>query len=136
MEYPYPAASASIWRQERLSAMTHVHQQHGHNGHESTDLTHLMWSIASVGCEPGPSTSARTRTWAEVNVRPRPSLMGAGEKTKTSARQDHTVVVHVCCQRNIYNQRALATCICNGWRGCRCTCAQTCKTKHLKRGPK
>ena len=26
--------------------------------------------IVSVGCTPGPSTSARTRTWAEVNVRP------------------------------------------------------------------
>ena len=30
-----------------------------------------MWFLKSVGCEPGPSTRAPTRTWATVNVRPR-----------------------------------------------------------------
>ena len=31
-----------------------------------------MWSEALVGCELGPSTCARTRTWAKTNVIPRP----------------------------------------------------------------
>ena len=46
--------------------------------------THDMWSSSSVGCELGPSTSARTRTRAEVNVRPR-SLV---QKTKQASTQE------------------------------------------------
>ena len=30
---------------------------------------HSMWPLLSVGEKLGPSTSARTRTWADVNVR-------------------------------------------------------------------
>ena len=40
-----------------------------------------------VGCEPGPSTSTRTRTWAEVNVRPRSLLC---EQTGRTQRQEKT----------------------------------------------
>ena len=39
--------------------------------------------------EPGPLTSARTRTWAEVNVRPRPLVMGTGGKTKLRQTRLH-----------------------------------------------
>ena len=41
------------------------------NGRESTDYA-LVWSLVSVVGKPGPSMGARTRTWAEVKVRPRP----------------------------------------------------------------
>ena len=34
--------------------------------------------VVSIGCKPGPSTSARTRTWAEVNVRPQPLEIKTG----------------------------------------------------------
>ena len=38
---------------------------------ESTDYA-LVWSLVLVVGKPGPSIGARTRTWAEVKVRPRP----------------------------------------------------------------
>ena len=46
---------------------------HGQSGHESAGCTHRVGGpLVSVGCESGPSLGARTRTWAEGNVRPRP----------------------------------------------------------------
>ena len=70
-KYPSPAACASHWRQPSLFGDdTHAvvtrpkwAREHG---------VHTEWSPMSVGCEPGPSIGARTRTRAEVNVRPRP----------------------------------------------------------------
>ena len=47
--------------------MTHMY---GQSWHVST-APHRVWSSASMGCEPGPSTGAQTRTRACVNARPR-----------------------------------------------------------------
>ena len=44
--------------------------KHGQRRRDSTYFT-LVWSYVSVGRQPGPSTSARTLTWAKVKVRPR-----------------------------------------------------------------
>ena len=52
-------------------AVALVRWRRGQGGHESTD-SYREWSTVSVGGKPGPSTCARTRTRAEVNVRPRP----------------------------------------------------------------
>ena len=54
-----------------------------------------MRSNVTMGCEPGPSTSARTRTWAPVNVRPPDTLRWAGNKDAPT-RDDIVVVLFVC----------------------------------------
>ena len=45
--------------------------------------THKVWFSASVGCDLGPSTRARTRTRANVNVRPRHLANEQANKRKT-----------------------------------------------------
>ena len=71
--------SAQMWRRLRnVHVLLHV-RAHG-DCPVSLAMTHMRWlsgqsghqSTKSLGCEPGPSTGARTRTRAEVNVRPRP----------------------------------------------------------------
>ena len=44
----------------------------------------VVWSLLSVGCKPGPSISARTRTRADVNVRPRPLAQRTGKEKETT----------------------------------------------------
>ena len=66
---------------------------------------HLVWSFMSVGCKPGPSIGARTRTRADMNVRPRPFAQRTGkEKEGERGREretegwmlDATTHIHVC----------------------------------------
>ena len=58
-KYPCPAACASLWRQPNLFGDdTHAV---GHTAKVGTRArtAQLVWFLMSVGCEPGPSTSAR-----------------------------------------------------------------------------
>ena len=75
-------------------AMTHIRWLHSQSGRESTDFTvcgplpRLVESLARRQ-EPGPSsTSARTRTWTEVNVRHQSFVQQTGkEKEKAKERK-------------------------------------------------
>ena len=50
-----------------------------------------VWSLVSVGCEPGPSIGAPTRTWAKVNVRPQSLVWKqTGRNQKQRQRQNNT----------------------------------------------
>ena len=52
--------------------------------------TLCVWSTLSAGCEPGPPTSASTRTWAKMNVRPRPFCESEqAKKEKEKATRIH-----------------------------------------------
>ena len=51
---------------------------------------HTEWSPVSVGYQPGPSTGARTRTWADVNVRPRPLVNT--DRHKDSGKKEKIMV--------------------------------------------
>ena len=71
-------------------AMTHMRWAHGQSGHESTDDT-LSVSLLSVGGKPGPSTGARTRTWADVNVRPRPLVCEQNRLPSRTRQRRHAI---------------------------------------------
>ena len=98
-KYPCPAACASQRRQPvSLGDDTHAV---GYTAKVCTRArdTHRVWSTVSVGCEPRPSIGARTRTRAEVNVRPRP-LVNVNRREDT-ARLVKTTLWKFTCVDNV-----------------------------------
>ena len=105
---PHPAACASLWRRPSLSGDdTHAVGCTAKVGMRARD-THEVWSNESVGCEPGPSTCARTRTRGEVKVRPRP-LVNVNRREDKSKKLQHKTK-----QKSRYstNQTNKTQCVC------------------------
>ena len=61
-------------------------------------ITHEVWSSASVGCEPGPSTCVHTSTRAEAKARPR-SLVNVN-RPEDKAGPDKTTLWKFTCVDN------------------------------------
>ena len=79
-------ACASQWRQPSLFGDDTCAAGNTAKVGTRARTTHRVWSNVSVGCEPGPSKRAQTRTRAKVNARPRP-LVNVNRPTRD---------VHVC----------------------------------------
>ena len=88
----------------------------------------VVWSLMSVGCKPGQSTGARTRTRANVSVRPRPLAQRTGKEkergrgierknVKEKDRKEGRKKVEVF-QRSLSRQPTVGSTACQGvaWR--------------------
>ena len=94
---PCLAACASLRRLPSPFAMTHMRWRQGQCGHESTEFTVLCGPLCRWVVSLAHRCVLETRTWAEVNVRPRPLVNKqapgqdrTGQDRTKKTRQDKT----------------------------------------------